>query len=96
MPPGSEKAWTDIHSFVFFGRSNVGKSSLLNALLNNTIAPMSKRPGKTKELLLCDLHTKDKAYFVDAPGYGYATGVSKSEIRQWGKMIKTYLQRTAS
>lgn len=96
LPVGTERVWADIYTFVFFGRSNVGKSSLLNALLHNTIAPMSKRPGKTKELLLCDLQTSDKAYFVDAPGYGYATGVSKSEIKQWGKMIKTYLQRTKS
>ena len=58
------------------------------------IAPTSKRPGKTKEILLCQLRTKDLSYFVDAPGYGYATGVAKNEIKSWGKMIKKYLMRT--
>ena len=65
------------YEFIFFGRSNVGKSTLLNTLMQSSVAAISKQPGKTKELLFCELQTPSKAYFVDAPGYGYATGVSK-------------------
>jgi GTP-binding protein EngB required for normal cell division len=68
------------HEFVFFGRSNVGKSTLLNQLLQQAVAGVSKQPGKTKELMFCELNTQYKAMMVDAPGYGFATGTSKKEI----------------
>lgn len=81
----------------------MGKSTLLNRLMQCDVAEVSKRPGKTKDLLFCEVGSnslsdqkmiESKIYFVDAPGYGYATGVSKSEINKWGKLITTFLQRT--
>lgn len=71
------------------GRSNVGKSSLLNRLLGSCkLAKVSATPGKTRSLnfFLVD----EKYYFVDLPGYGYAK-VSKSVKAQWGKLIEDYL-----
>lgn len=67
---------------VFIGRSNVGKSSLLNATLNNYVAHTSNTPGKTRELYFYRLE-KLNLYLVDAPGYGYATG-DRKELVQWG------------
>jgi GTP-binding protein len=90
--------------FIFFGKSNVGKSTLLNRLMQEEVAAVSKRPGKTKELLVCEVGpksqvdsriTESKIFFVDCPGYGYATGVSKREIGQWGRLITTYLKRSS-
>ena len=73
----------------FAGRSNVGKSSLINALLNRkNLARTSSVPGKTQTLNF--YHINDEFYLVDLPGYGYATaGVSVKE--KWGKMIERYL-----
>ncbi len=73
----------------FAGRSNVGKSSFINKLLNRkALARTSSKPGKTT---LLNYYTIDDAlYFVDLPGYGYAQ-VSKSEKLRWGKMIDEYL-----
>lgn len=73
----------------FAGRSNVGKSSLINALLNrNGLARTSNTPGKTQQMnyYLVDDHT----YFVDLPGFGYAK-VSKKERERWGRDIRDYL-----
>ncbi len=65
----------NLPEFAFVGRSNVGKSSLINSLLNNkSIAKISSKPGKT--LLINHFRINDKLYIVDLPGYGYAT-VSK-------------------
>ena len=65
----------NLPEFAFVGRSNVGKSSLINSLLNNkTIAKISSKPGKT--LLINHFRINDKLFIVDLPGYGYAT-VSK-------------------
>lgn len=71
------------------GRSNVGKSSLINVLINrNSYARTSSQPGKTQTLNFYKV--EDQLYFVDVPGYGYAK-VSKKEREKWGQMIETYL-----
>ncbi|TCP32215.1 GTP-binding protein [Scopulibacillus darangshiensis] len=70
------------------GRSNVGKSSLINRLLNRkSLARTSQRPGKTQTLNYYKIN--DAFYFVDVPGYGYAK-VSKSEKQAWAKMLETF------
>lgn len=73
----------------FVGKSNVGKSSLINAMLNRKkLARTSGSPGKTRTINFYNV--EDKLYFVDLPGYGYAKA-SKSEIERWGHMIEDYL-----
>lgn len=73
----------------FAGRSNVGKSSLINKLLNRrALARTSGSPGKTRALNFYDIN--GTFYFVDLPGYGFAK-VSKDTKAQWGKMIEEYL-----
>ncbi|WP_028561875.1 ribosome biogenesis GTP-binding protein YihA/YsxC [Paenibacillus pinihumi] len=72
------------------GRSNVGKSSLINNLImRKALARTSSQPGKTQQLNY--YRVNDKVYFVDFPGYGYAK-VSKTERQAWGVMIETYLK----
>lgn len=73
----------------FAGKSNVGKSSLINALMNRkSLARTSAKPGKTQTINF--YHINESLYFVDLPGYGYTT--ASVEIRQsWGKMIENYL-----
>lgn len=79
----------NIPEFVFVGRSNVGKSSLINKLLNRkSLARVSSTPGKTVTINFYNID--DTIMFVDLPGYGYASR-SKSEIKKWGEMIETYL-----
>ena len=79
----------DIPEIALAGRSNVGKSSLINTLLNRkNLARTSGKPGKTQ--LLNFFNIDDKLRFVDVPGYGYAK-VSKTERAKWGKMIEEYL-----
>jgi len=74
----------------FSGRSNVGKSSLINALLKRRgIAKTSSTPGKTRCINFFLIN--GSFYFVDLPGYGYAK-VSRQEQKQWGAMIEEYLQ----
>ena len=69
------------------GRSNVGKSSFINRLIQRkSLARTSSKPGKTQTLNF--YHINDLFYFVDVPGYGYAK-VSKKEREKWGKMIMT-------
>ncbi|AZB43833.1 YihA family ribosome biogenesis GTP-binding protein [Bacillus sp. FJAT-42376] len=71
------------------GRSNVGKSSFINKLLNRkNLARTSSKPGKTQTLNFYIIN--DVIHFVDVPGYGFAK-VSKSERDAWGRMIETYL-----
>ena len=73
----------------FAGKSNVGKSSLINALMNRkSLARTSAQPGKTQTINFYNIN--GTLYFVDLPGYGYAK-VSKSEKEKWGKMIEKYL-----
>ena len=69
------------------GRSNVGKSSLINAIFKRSIAKVSSNPGKTRLINFFQLN--DKIYFVDLPGYGYAA-VSKKEREKWKNMIEKY------
>lgn len=77
-----------IPEFGFIGRSNVGKSSLINALLNHNIARTSNTPGRTQQLNFFEL--AGACYIVDMPGYGYAK-VSKSKIAEWNAVMKQYL-----
>lgn len=70
------------------GRSNVGKSSLINAIFKKSVAKVSATPGKTR--LINFFSFSDQLYFVDLPGYGFAS-VSKSERLNWQKMIEEYL-----
>lgn len=76
----------------FAGKSNVGKSSLINALMNRkSLARTSSQPGKTQTINFYNIN--DQLYFVDLPGYGYAK-VSLEEKEKWGKMIEKYLHKS--
>ena len=78
--------------FAFAGKSNVGKSSLINALMNRkAYARTSSQPGKTQTINF--YHVNDCVYFVDLPGYGYAK-VSQEAKAKWGKMIEGYLKKS--
>jgi len=79
----------ELPEFAFAGRSNVGKSSLINALVNRkALARTSSQPGKTQTI---NFYLLNRAfYFVDLPGYGYAK-VTKELVAKWGKMIERYL-----
>ena len=82
IPPSSSP------EFAFSGHSNVGKSSLINKLLNRkSLARVSATPGKTATINFFDV---DGISFVDLPGYGYAK-VSKSEKKRWAELIEGYL-----
>lgn len=81
---------TVIPEFAFVGRSNVGKSSLINKLLNRkSLARVSATPGKTATINFYNID--DTIFLVDLPGYGYAVRSAK-EIEKWGGMIEDYLQ----
>lgn len=76
----------------FAGKSNVGKSSLINALIQRkALARTSSQPGKTQTLNF--YHVNQAFYYVDLPGYGYAK-VAVSEKEKWGKMIERYLRKS--
>ncbi len=78
-----------LKEFAFAGRSNVGKSSLINKLLNRkSLARVSGTPGKTTTINFYNID--DTIYLVDLPGYGYAQR-SKAETEKWGKMMEDYL-----
>jgi len=91
----SNSQWTkcpnpDRPEFAFIGRSNVGKSSLINMLTNKKgLAKTSATPGKTQ--LINHFNINEKMYWVDLPGYGYAK-VSKKQRNSWMKMIWNYLE----
>ena len=79
----------DFPEIAFAGKSNVGKSSLINGLLNRkSLARTSAQPGKTQTINFYNVNKN--LYFVDLPGYGYAK-VSATEREKWGKMIERYL-----
>ncbi len=81
--------------FAFAGRSNVGKSSLLNALANRkALARVSHTPGRTQQLNFFSLGD-ERARIVDMPGYGYAA-VGKDKIANWTKVMRDYLRGRAS
>ena len=79
--------------YAFAGKSNVGKSSLINALMQRkSLARTSSQPGKTQTINYYNVN--DAVYLVDLPGYGYAkAGAAVSA--QWGKMVERYLQQSA-
>lgn len=83
----------NIHPEVAFaGKSNVGKSSLINGLMNRkSLARTSSQPGKTQTINFYNIN--DAVYFVDLPGYGYAQANERVKA-QWGKMIEDYLHRS--
>ena len=78
--------------FAFAGKSNVGKSSLINALMNRrSYARTSSQPGKTQTINF--YHINDAFYYVDLPGYGYARASVEVKAK-WGKMIENYLHKS--
>ena len=84
---------TAIPEIALVGRSNVGKSSMINKILNRrNFAHVSATPGKTATINFYEID--DKLMVVDLPGYGYATR-SKDEIKKWGTMIDEYLNTRA-
>ena len=79
----------ELPEFALAGRSNVGKSSFINKMINRKkLARTSAKPGKTQTLNFYKI--EETFYFVDVPGYGFAK-VSKKEREAWGEMIETYL-----
>ena len=89
--PTVEKApKADKPEYAFIGRSNVGKSSLINMLCNKDLAKTSASPGKTK--LINHFIINNEWYIVDLPGYGYAK-ISQTQRKQWEKMIEDYLRK---
>ena len=81
---------SDRPDIIFSGRSNVGKSSLINKLCNRkSLARVSATPGKTATI---NFYTVDSAYFVDLPGYGYAK-VAQAERQRWDRLINTYFEQ---
>ena len=81
----------DRPEYAFIGRSNVGKSSLINMLCNNDkVAKTSNTPGKTQ--LINHFNIDNEWYMVDLPGYGFAK-VSQSQRKKWEKMIEDYLRK---
>lgn len=84
---------TDLPEVAFAGKSNVGKSSLINALMNRkSYARTSSQPGKTQTINYYNIN--DAMLLVDLPGYGYAN-VSQSVKEKWGKMVEKYLKKSS-
>ena len=81
----------NLPEFIMLGRSNVGKSSFLNALVNRkNLARISSKPGKTSTINF--FNVENEFYLVDVPGYGYAD-TSKEEIKKFGLMVEEYLEK---
>ena len=90
---GAKKQFPDgeIPEIAFVGKSNVGKSTLINVLANRRkLARVSQTPGKTRTINF--YLVENLFYFVDLPGYGYAKA-SKTEIQKWGEIAETYLTK---
>lgn len=86
LPEGS------LPQVAFAGKSNVGKSSLINALMNRkALARTSSQPGKTQTINYYNVN--DQLYFVDLPGYGYAKA-NEAVKAQWGRMVENYLHKS--
>ena len=82
----------ELPEIAFAGKSNVGKSSMINALMNRkALARTSSQPGKTQTINFYNIN--GDLYYVDLPGYGYAK-VPQSEKVKWGKMIENYLHKS--
>lgn len=82
----------ELAEFAFTGKSNVGKSSLINGLMNRkSLARTSSKPGKTQTINYYKVN--QQMYFVDLPGYGYATANERVKA-QWGRMIEDYLHQS--
>lgn len=82
----------ELPEVAFAGKSNVGKSSLINALMNRkSLARTSGQPGKTQTINYYNVN--NAIYFVDLPGYGY-TNANEKVKAQWGKMVENYLHRS--
>jgi len=79
----------NLPEFAFVGRSNVGKSSLINALVDSKIARVSNTPGRTQQINFFQI--SDAFILADLPGYGYAK-VSKQTKKEWGHLIINYLR----
>lgn len=85
-----DKPLPNLHELAVVGRSNVGKSSLINSIFNQKkLAKISSTPGKTRLINYFDV--QGKFYFVDLPGYGFAK-IPKIEYSKWKKMIENYLK----
>ncbi len=85
---------TEFPEVAFAGKSNVGKSSLINSLMNRkSYARTSSQPGKTQTINFYNIN--DAMYLVDLPGYGYANA-SPAVKAKWGKMIEKYLRQSAN
>lgn len=87
--PGYFEQDHNLSEFVILGRSNVGKSSLINALLSKNVALASKTPGKTQDLGFWSIPALN-VMLVDSPGYGYAKAPDKAK-EEWRRMMMTYL-----
>ena len=94
-PSYDQSPKADRPEYAFIGRSNVGKSSLINMLCNNKgLAKTSAAPGKTQLINHFEIVSNDKKkwYIVDLPGYGYAK-ISQSSRRRWEQMIENYIRK---
>ena len=90
--PTSALPQNALPEIAFAGRSNVGKSSLINSLMNRkSLARTSSRPGKTQTINYYKIN--NACYFVDLPGYGYAKA-PEAERAAWGRMVERYLKKS--
>jgi len=90
--PTSKLPSTSLPEIAFAGKSNVGKSSLINSLINRkALARTSSQPGKTQTINFYNVN--EQMYYVDLPGYGYARASVEAKAK-WGRMIENYLHKS--